>query len=144
MVRNSRKEAPTRPEVALETVCRIVLKAAQYDVKDVAVDQDPGSNAVDDGFSGVLEDHGDDPTETELTEFIDSLDVDDQCDIIALMWVGRGDFGAEEWARARGLAHEEHRDEVARYLLGTPLLADYLREGLAAFDMSCADLEQEP
>ena len=133
---------PKRPEIALETVCRIVLKAQQFDVKDAEVEPDPGSNPIDDGFTAVLEDHEDDPVELELTEYIDSLDVDDQCDLVALTWVGRGDFTVDEWPRARGLAYEEHREAVARYLLGIPLLADLLREGLAAFGLSCTDLDE--
>src|SRR5262245_37056490 len=80
-----------RPEIALESVCRIVLKAQQFGAKDAVADPDPGSNPVDDGFRAVLEDHGDDPVRIELSEFIDGLDVDERCDLVALMWVGRGD-----------------------------------------------------
>jgi len=130
-----------RPEIATETVCRIVIKAQQFDVKDAVVESDPGSNPVDDGFRAVLEDHADDPVQQELTTYIDGLDVDDRCDLVALMWVGRGDFGADEWGRARGLAAQERSERTARYLLGTPLLADFLLEGLAAFGLSCADPE---
>ena len=58
---------PRRPQIATDTVCRIVIKARQFDVKEAEADPDEGSNAVDDGFTDVLEDTADDPVYEELT-----------------------------------------------------------------------------
>lgn len=133
---------PRRPEIDADTVCRIVVKARQFDVKEGVVESDYGANAVDEGFREVLADYGDDPVYEELKTFIDGLDVDQQCELVALMWVGRGDYTADEWAQAQGLAHQEHNARTAEYLLGTPLLADFLSEGLAQFNLSCEQIEK--
>jgi hypothetical protein len=133
---------PRRPDISVDTVCRIVVKARQFDVKEGVVESDYGANAADEGFRNVLADYSDDPVYEELKTFIDGLDVDEQCDLVALMWLGRGDYTAEEWAQARGLAHHEHNKRTAEYLLGTPLLADYLAEGLAQFGLSCEEIEK--
>lgn len=132
----------TRPGIATDAVCRIVVKARQFSAKEGAVGEGTGSNPSDDGFHSILGAFKGDPVYTELKSFIDDLDIDDQCDLVALTWVGRGDFTALQWARALGTAREQHTDHTAEYLLGTPLLADFLEEGLAAFGESCEGFEQ--
>jgi hypothetical protein len=135
-------KSPKRPEINTEAVCRIVVKARQFDVKEAAVEENYGANASDEDFREVLEDTADDPVFQELKTFIDGLNVDEQCELVALMWLGRGDFNASGWARALTLARQEHTKRTAEYLLGTPTLADYLEEGLALFDRSCMEFEK--
>lgn len=136
-------DIPTRPQIALDTVCRIVLRAREYDVKESPSDEDEGSNPTDDHFVDVLETSGDDPVVQELRAAINELNIDDQCDLVALTWVGRGDYGPEGWREARALAEQQHNNRTADYLLGVPTLADLLEEGLARFDLSCDDFERE-
>jgi hypothetical protein len=132
----------TRPTIATENVCRIVVKARQFDVKEGAVEENSGSNPSDDGFRGILGAFAGDPSYAEIKSFIDGLDIDEQCDLVALTWVGRGDFTRHEWSRALKLAREQHTRHTAEYLLGMPLLASYLEEGLAAFGESCEGFEK--
>ena len=77
--------------ISLDKVCFFVLKAREFDVKDVVTDPDSGSNPSDDAMISVLEDHDDDPTQQELRSFIDALTEDEQIDLVALTWPGRGD-----------------------------------------------------
>jgi uncharacterized protein DUF3775 len=58
---------------------------------------------------------------------------------LALMWLGRGDFDRSEWRAALAQAREIHNAHETSYLLGTPLLADYLEEGIAALGFSLQD-----
>lgn len=122
-------------------VCFIIVKAREFDAKVDPVEPDPGSNEVDDDEREVLADYSDDATLEELRGAIDILDDDEVIDLIALAWVGRGDFERSEWPSARNLARERHRRHSAAYLLGMPALGDYLEEGLAALGYSCADDE---
>lgn len=135
-------DIPVRPQIAVASVCRIVVRAREFDVKEGRTDEG-GSNAIDDKFIDVLEASKDDPVFVELKTAIDDLNIDDQCDLVALTWVGRGDYGPEEWRDARTLARQQHNGRTAAYLLGIPLLADYLEEGLAGFDLSCGDFERQ-
>lgn len=136
-------DVPVRPEIAVDLVCRIIVRAREFDVKEAPSDEDEGSNPVDDNFVDVLESNKDDPVFMELKATIDSLDVDARCDLVALAWVGRGDYEPEEWREAHALARQEHDNRTAAYLLGMPLLGDYLEEGLAEFDLSCEDFEKK-
>jgi hypothetical protein len=132
------------PDINPAKVCHIVVKAREIEAQDPAALEDDGSNAADEGFRGALADDGSDATTEELTAFIDALDEDDRAELIALAWVGRGDFDKDGWDEALQLARS--RDDAmttAAYLLGIPLLPDLLEEGLAAFDLSCADFERE-
>lgn len=133
----------TRPTIELTKVGRIIVKARQFDVKEGPVDGSSGSDAVDDDFREVLAETADDPVYQELRSFIRELDIDDQCELVALMWSGRGDFDREDWPEALRVARQQHNARTAEYLLGTPLLADYLADGLAKFGWSARDFESE-
>lgn len=127
--------------IATEKVCFVIAKAREFDVKDAVTDPDSGSNPTDDGMLSVLEDHGDDPVQLELMSFINALDEDEQIDLVALTWLGRGDDTLDDWEELRAEASRQHNNRTAAYLLGMPLLSDFLEEGLAKFDLSCEDVE---
>jgi len=131
------------PPLAISTdrVCFIIVKAREFAAKDIVTEPDPGSNPSDDHMVSVLEDHRNDPTVRELREAIDSLSEEEQVDLVALMWLGRGDGTLQDWAQIRSDADDAHNERTAAYLLGTPLLADYLEEGLSMFGRSCEDFE---
>lgn len=134
-------ENPPDLSIATEKVCFIVVKAREFDVKDVVTDPDDASNASDDNMISVLEDHGDDPVASELRGFIDALDEDEQTDLVALAWLGRGDGTIDDWRELRAEAARAHNKRTASYLLGMPLLADHLEEALAQLGRSCDDFE---
>lgn len=125
--------------IATDKVCHVIWKARQFDVKEADADPDSGSNASDDGMTDVLESKPNDPVYTELRSFIRALGLEEQIALVALAWVGRGTYEASEWRQAVETARTEHTTRTAEYLLGLPLLGDYLEEGLAAFDLGCAD-----
>lgn len=131
------------PDLAIsaEKVAAIIAKARQFDVKDVVTDPGSASNASDDAMLSVLEDHSDDPVRTELTAIIRGLNEDEQVDLVALAWLGRGDGDIEDWADLRAEASRAHNKRTAEYLLGTPLLGDLLEEGLAQFGHSLEEFE---
>jgi hypothetical protein len=87
----------------------------------------------------VLEDHADDPTYQELRMFIDALTEDEQIDLVALTWLGRGDADLTDWDDLREEAARLHNNRTAAYLLAKPMLPDHLEEGLAQFGYSCED-----
>jgi hypothetical protein len=129
--------------ISLETLVYIIEKAREFDEEVPADDDEDGSNAADDGEVGILEDTSDNPTEQELRGMIDDLNVDEQEELLALLWLGRGDFDREGWAEARRQAHDTVDAHVADYLMGTPLLGDYLEEGAAMLDISLTGIEED-
>jgi|SRR6476659_3697205 hypothetical protein len=120
-----------------EKVCHVIAKARVFDAKEDVSDPDSGSNASDDGMTDVLEDLPDDATYQELMEFIRSLDEEEQVNLVALAWLGRGTYDIGEWREALREARAQHNKRTAEYLTGLPLLGDYLEEGLAAFGENC-------
>lgn len=133
------------PELAvpLEKVCFIIMKAREFDAKDPVTDPYPASNPSDDRSSAVLEDHEDDPVLEELTSLISELSVDEQIDLVALMWFGRDDRSAADWGNVREEAALAHNQYTAGYLCGTPLLAEHLAEGLSVLGLSCSGYERQ-
>ena len=127
--------------IATEKVCFVVVKAREFDVKDAVTDPGDASNATDDSMISVLEDHHDDPVADELRGFIGALNEDEQTDLVALAWLGRGDGTIDDWSELRAEAARAHNKRTAAYLLGMPLLADYLEEALSQFGYSCDDFE---
>jgi hypothetical protein len=70
---------------------------------------------------------------------IRALNEDERMRLVALAWVGRGTYSKEEWREAIATAKSEHSRRTAEYLLGMPLLGDYLEDGLAQFDEGIVD-----
>ena len=138
------KKMSEMPDLAIsaEKVAAILAKARQFDVKDVVTDPDPGSNASDDAMLSVLEDHADDPAWSELVALIRGLNEDEQIDLVALTWLGRGDGDLDDWQDLRAEAARAHNKRTAEYLLGMPLLDDYLEESLSELDHSSEEFEQ--
>jgi hypothetical protein len=126
--------------IPLETVCFIITKAREFDAKDEVTEPDPDSNGTDDGMCAVLEDHKDDPVRFELGSVIADLNDDAQIDLVTLAWLGRGDGDVEGWDELRAAAAEARNERTGDYLLGMPLLADYLEEGLSQLGLSCASV----
>lgn len=127
--------------ISPEKVCFIIVKAREFDAKDATTEPDPGSNPTDDKGIAVLEEHGDDPVVEELTSFIDALSEDEQIDLVALVWLGRDTTGAGDWPEARREAARAHNERTAGYLLGMPMLADFLEEGISMLGLSCEEFE---
>lgn len=144
--KSSRTEISTGEDAATltispEKVCFIIIKAKEFDAKDEVTEPDSGSNPSDDKDVAVLEDHADDPVVEELTSLINSLSEDEQIDLVALTWLGRDDHTASDWAAVREEAARAHNERTAEYLLGTPLVGDFLQEGLSMLGYSCEEFE---
>ncbi len=117
----------------------IIVKAREYDVKESDGDPDEGSNPTDDGNTDVLMDKSDDPVREELMGAIRELPEDERFQLVALAWLGRGTYDISEWKTALETAQSEHKKRTAEYLLGLPLLGDYLEDGLAMFGDGIVD-----
>ena len=96
--------------ISVEKLCFIIAKAREFDAKDVVTDPD-----------------------------IFAMSEDEQVDLVTLAWLGRGDGTLEEWDELRAEAARAHNKRTAAYLLGMPLLPDYLGEALSQFGLSCEE-----
>jgi hypothetical protein len=139
--------------ISLERLAFIIAKAREFDAEvPVEPDAATGSDPPDDDERQVLLETPDNPSEQELRDAIDGLGPPERQEMLALMWLGRGDYDAESWSEALQQAGETMNTNVtdylvgtpllADYLVGTPLLADYLEEGAAALELSLEDFER--
>lgn len=115
-----------------DTVRFIIDKAREFHVKEEVTIPEAPLSPSDDWARQILADHADDPSYEEVKTTVDDLEPDQQVTLVALMWLGRGDYAAEEWDSAIENAQDSWNERTAEYLLGTPLVADYLSEGLDA------------
>ncbi len=123
--------------ISREKVCFVVVKARELNVK---VEPEELYDDADD-VERILEDYADDSTYQEIREFLEALSDDELGELLALTWVGRGDYAANEWQTAVNAVRDTREKHIVEYLLGTPLLADYLEEGLSQFGQSCEEFE---
>ncbi len=130
-------------EIAPEKVAHVIIKAREFDAKVGAWDASPEDGDADENPSAILEDLSNDPTAAEIAGFVDALNDDEQAHLVALAWVGRGTYEAEEFDDAVETARDEQINSTASYLLGLPLLADYLEEGLEKLGYSANDIESD-
>lgn len=128
-------------EISPEKVGFVIVKAREIAAK-VAAWEDNGATSDHDAES-ILESFSDDATQEQLKEFIRDLNVDEQASLVALAWIGRGSFTPEELDEALATARAERTNRTEDYLLGMPLLPDYLEEGLDRLGYSVEDAEDE-
>jgi len=129
--------------IPLETLAFIIVKAREFDAEvPIEPDAATGSDPPDDDERQVLFDTPDNPTEQELRDAIGGLGDLERQELLALMWLGRGDYDANSWPDALREAIESTIASVTDYLVGTPLLGDYLAEGASALGLSLEDFER--
>ena len=133
--------------IAPDKVFFVIVKSREFDA-EVAVEADveepsPGTHASDEEIGEIPQEHGADPTYDEVTEFIGALNEEEQINLVALTWLGRGDFTLDEWDQALQEARSARSNHTASYLLGIPLLSDYLEEGLTQHGYALEDMESE-
>jgi hypothetical protein len=133
-------EPPANFGIDRETLAYIVLKARAFDALVAPDDVTDGSDAVDDRFVDALEDESDNPAGRELRAAIASLNSDAQASLVALAWLGRGDYDADDWDEALAAARERG-GAATRYLMALPLLGDYLEEGAEKLGVNLIDEE---
>jgi Protein of unknown function (DUF3775) len=133
-------ENPDQLTLSPETAFFIIVKAREFDEQVAPSDPDSGSNPSDDREVDVLEEDPDDTVEQELDAALGGLNVDEQLDLMALTWLGRGDFAS--FAEARKEAQDMRDKHITTYLKGTPKLGDFLEEGLAQLGISLEDFEK--
>jgi hypothetical protein len=114
-----------------DIVRSIIDRAREFHGKEGVVIPEAADNISDDWALQVLSNHSGDLSFRELIGLIRDLEPDQQVQIVALMWLGRGDFEADEWEDALEQARDNWNQRAAEYLMATPLVADYLEEGLS-------------
>ncbi len=119
----------------------LILKARAFDSK-VSPSND-AADTSDDDEEELTDNREGDSDVAEIVGFVRGLNEDEETDLVALAWVGRGTYDIEDWEAARETARSERGTRTERYLLGMPLLADYLAEGLDAFGIDPGDAEED-
>ena len=133
------------PATPLETLCRIVLRAREYEAQTPSeYDANEDADNVDDedeGALSVLDDAINDSVEEELRSILEDLGEDQLMEVLAFCWVGAGNYESGDWDEALQEAQEMHEDggteAVIDELLEMPMLPSVLEAGLAAFDLNC-------
>ena len=125
-------------DIALDKVTEIILRLRAIEVKEGATDPESGSNPVDDGATDVLVSGTEDATEMEIRSLITGLNTDERADLLALLYVGRGDMEPQDWDGAVRFAKEREAagEGAVKELLGAPDAGDMLAEGLEALDIA--------
>ena len=87
----------------------------------------------------LAEEHGADSP--QVRRYISGLNEDEQANLVALMWVGRDSFGADEFDDALETAYAERTAPTGDYLSGIPELPGYLESGLEALGIDVTEVE---
>jgi hypothetical protein len=139
-----KNEASMDPLTPLETLCRIILRAREYEAQTASdYDRDEDPDNVDDeqeGTLSVLEDDINSSVEEELQAAFEDLGEDQLAEVVAFCWVGQGTYDAADWDEAITEAQDlvnDGADGAIAELMEQPMLASVLESGLAAFDLSC-------
>ena len=126
--------------ISPEKVFFVTSKARQTDIE--AGEPDLMADFADDDAGSGPRARGGDTDRSQLSGFIRGLNEDEQVELVALMWLGRGDGELDNWRDLRAEAAQVHNRRTASYLIGTPMLADYLEEAMSQFGVAAEDFEE--
>jgi hypothetical protein len=87
-------------EISPEKVAHVIIRSREYDAKVATWDEPSSANNTDDASDAILEDRSGDATRGEVAEFIAGLNEDEQANLVALAWVGRGTYSADNFKEA--------------------------------------------
>lgn len=79
----------------------------------------------------------------ELRGFVEALNEDEKAHLVAIAWIGRGAFDAEDYDSAVATALAEATTPTADYLMGMPHLAGNLEAGLEALGIDVTEAEED-
>src|ERR687897_2741100 len=106
------------PLTPLDTLCRIILRAREYEAQTPTdYDGNEAADNVDDedeGALSVLDDTINDSVEEELRAVLDDLGEDQLAEVVAFCWVGQGTYEAGDWDEAMEEAHSLVSDGVQK------------------------------
>ncbi|MEO0392922.1 MAG: DUF3775 domain-containing protein [Pseudomonadota bacterium] len=118
----------------------VVRMRASGEVEEL--DQDAHQGAIPTAEDvGLVDEHAHPHDHQDVNDAIDQLSIEAQQELVALTWLGRGDYSAQEWTQALKDARERWNKRTAAYLTGMSLLPDYLEEGLSALDYDLEAVE---
>ncbi|SDK52044.1 DUF3775 domain-containing protein [Microbulbifer yueqingensis] len=121
----------------VETTCRLIDLAKEFHAQEGVSFPDEPDNASGDWARQIVASHGGDKTFQEFKSIVEDLEPDQQQELVALLWLGREDYSLGEWQDALAQAADDWTPETAEYLVGHPLLANYLEKGLEQFGHRC-------
>ena len=138
-MQGARMKGGVPPEVQVLHGKEETQHASKGEPKEEVVIPETPSSPTEDWALQVLADHSGDYTLTELIESIGQMNQRQRAELVALMWVGRGDYAIEDWESAVDDAIGDYSVRAAAYLLAHPMVSDDLEEGLIAHGYSCQD-----
>jgi hypothetical protein len=131
------------PELRISTdkVCEIIETARELAGKVPSTAGDHTTTGDDSKLVTIEEPEGngedEDARRRVIIEFIAGLNVEEQTDLLALIWLGRGDYALAEWDEAVAEAEARIAARDPDYMIGDAALPEYLGDGLEAFGKTC-------
>lgn len=124
--------------IDVEILCFIIGRAREFQAREGVVIPEPLPDSPSENWAmQVLADHIDDHVLQEVVDTVNDLNDDEQAELVALMWLGRGDYSLAEWETAVADAEAARSDHTPEYLLAHPQVAFYLEEGMARHGLNC-------
>ncbi|MGD2020451.1 MAG: DUF3775 domain-containing protein [Thiohalocapsa sp.] len=120
-----------------QTLCSLIALAREFQAKEEVCIPQEGNSSSEDWAMQMLADHGDDYNVGEFRSIVHDFSERQRAELVALMWLGRGDYTAEEWEDAVDEALGDYSIRAAEYVLAHPMVSDHLEEGMIALDMPC-------
>ncbi len=126
-----------RMHIRHETLCSLIALAREFQAKEEVCIPQEGESSSDDWALQVLADHANDYNASEFRSIVRDLSERQRAELVALMWLGRGDYTVEEWEEAVDEAVGDYSIRAADYVLAHPMVSGHLEEGLIALEEPC-------
>lgn len=126
-----------RMHIRHETLCSLIALAREFQAKEQVCFPHEGESSSEDWALQMLADHGNDYNVSEFRSIVRDFSERQRAELVALMWLGRGDYAVEDWEEAVDDAVGDYSIRAAEYVLAHPMVSDHLQEGLIALEDPC-------
>lgn len=130
-------------KISTAKIARAIARAREHD--DIAASWE---NQIQQSFheelgDAILDAFATGATRGTLAEFIETLNKDEKASLLAIALIGRGTFPPESLDEVVEKARSEPIYTGDNYLIGIPLLAEYLHEGMAKLGLPIGEKDEK-
>jgi Protein of unknown function (DUF3775) len=130
-------------KISTAKVAHAIARAREHDAIAGSWEQQIQRSFYEELDHTILDTFQGDTVHGRLAEFIATLTRDEKASLLAIALIGKGRYTPQNLAGAVESARSEALFMQDSYLIGIPLLADYLREGMEKLGLSIPDREEK-
>jgi hypothetical protein len=130
-------------KISTAKIARAIARAREHGDVAASWEHQIQKSFHEDLGDAILDSFEGDTARGRLAEFIATLTRDEKASLLAIALIGRGNFSPQNLEAAVEAARSETVYMEDSYLIGIPMLAEYLREGMEKLGIPISERDEK-